>query len=39
MDFSAVRKGMKLFSFETRTDCDNLFEGVILQQELEKLNQ
>jgi len=39
MDFGAVRKGMKLFSFETlRTDCDNLFEGVILQQELDKLN-
>ncbi len=30
---------MKLFSFESlRTDCDNFFEGVIVGQELEKLN-
>jgi hypothetical protein len=39
MDFSLIRKDMKLFSFETlRTDCDNFFEGVIIQQELDKLN-
>jgi len=30
---------MKMFNFEAlRTDCDNLFEGVIVQQELDKLN-
>ncbi|MDP3041731.1 MAG: hypothetical protein Q8N62_03235 [Candidatus Omnitrophota bacterium] len=39
MDFSVIRKDMKLFRFETlRTDCDNFFEGVIIQQELAKLN-
>ena len=39
MDFNAIRKDMKMFSFETlRTDCDNFFEGVIIQQELIKLN-
>ena len=39
MDFSEFRKNIKLLSFETlRTDCDNFFEGVIIQQELEKLN-
>lgn len=39
MDFSGLRKNMKLLSFETlRTDCDNFFEGVIIQQELNKLN-
>lgn len=39
MDFSAVRNGLKLFSFETlRADCDNFFEGVIIRQELDKLN-
>lgn len=39
MDFSVIRKDMKLFSFETlRTDCDNFFEGVIVGQELDKLN-
>jgi hypothetical protein len=40
MDFSAIRKDMKLFSFEAlRTDCDNFFEGVIIQEELDKLNK
>lgn len=39
MDFSKVRSDMKNLSFESlRTDCDNFFEGVIVQQELEKLN-
>ena len=39
MDFSAIRKDMKMFSFEAlRTDCDNFFEGVIVGQELDKLN-
>jgi hypothetical protein len=39
MDFNAIRKDMKMFSFESlRTDCDNFFEGVIIQQELDKLN-
>lgn len=39
MDFDAIRKDMKGFSFETlRTDCDNLFEGVIFQQEIDKLS-
>jgi len=39
VDFSLIRKNMKMFSFETlRTDCDNFFEGVIVQQELDKLN-
>ncbi|MFH1190801.1 MAG: hypothetical protein V1670_01210 [Candidatus Omnitrophota bacterium] len=40
MDFSAIRKGMKMFSFEVlRTDCDNFFEGVIIRRELVKLNK
>ncbi|MCX5699655.1 MAG: hypothetical protein NTX01_08325 [Candidatus Omnitrophica bacterium] len=39
MDFNTIRKDMKMFSFEAlRTDCDNFFEGVIIQQELDKLN-
>ena len=39
MDFSSIRKDIKMLSFEAlRTDCDNLFEGVIIQQEMEKLN-
>ncbi|MCX5694403.1 MAG: hypothetical protein NT014_04665 [Candidatus Omnitrophica bacterium] len=39
MDFNLIRKDMNSFSFETlRTDCDNFFEGVIIQQELDKLN-
>ena len=38
MDFSLIRKDMKMFSFEVlRTDCDNFFEGVIIQQEIDKL--
>ncbi|MBU1924033.1 MAG: hypothetical protein KJ710_07265 [Candidatus Omnitrophica bacterium] len=38
MDFNSLRKHMKLFNFEAlRTDCDNFFEGVIFQQELDKL--
>jgi hypothetical protein len=39
VDFSVVRKDMKMFNFETlRTDCDNFFEGVLIGQEAEKLN-
>jgi len=39
MDFNVIRKDMQSFSFETlRHDCDNFFEGVVVQQELEKLN-
>lgn len=39
MDFDAIRRDMRLFNFkELRTDCDNFFEGVIIQQELLKLN-
>jgi hypothetical protein len=39
MDFSLIRKDIKQFSFESlRHDCDNFFEGVIVQQELDKLN-
>ncbi|MDO8488710.1 MAG: hypothetical protein Q7S42_01160 [Candidatus Omnitrophota bacterium] len=39
MEFDAVRKDLKTLTFETlRTDCDNFFEGVIIQQELDKLN-
>lgn len=39
MDFNSLRKDMKRFNFEAlRTDCDNLFEGVIFQQELDKLS-
>lgn len=39
MDFSSIRKDIKMLSFEAlRTDCDNFFEGVIIQQEIEKLN-
>ncbi len=39
MDFSLIRKDMKMFSFEAlRTDCDNFFEGVIVGEELKKLN-
>lgn len=38
MDFNAIRKDMKAFGFETlRNDCDNFFEGVIFQQEIDKL--
>ncbi|MDD5561975.1 MAG: hypothetical protein PHT50_07635 [Candidatus Omnitrophica bacterium] len=40
MDFSSLRKNIKTFNFEAlRTDCDNFFEGVIIQQELDKLNK
>jgi hypothetical protein len=39
MDFSSLRKDVKAFNFEAlRADCDNFFEGVIAQQELEKLS-
>lgn len=39
MDFSELRKNMKQLNFEAlRTDCDNFFEGVVFQQELDKLN-
>ena len=39
MDFNAIRKDMKMFNFEAlRTDCDNFFEAVIIQQELDKLS-
>jgi len=39
MEFNRIRQDMKMFSFETlRTDCDNFFEGVVIQQELEKLS-
>jgi hypothetical protein len=39
MEFNAIRKEMKSFTFEVlRTDCDNLFEGVIIKEELDKLN-
>ena len=39
MDFDGLRKDMKRFNFEAlRTDCDNFFEGVIIQQELDKLH-
>jgi len=39
MDFCSIRKNMKVFNFEAlRTDCDNFFEGVIIQQEIDKLN-
>lgn len=39
MDFSSLRRNMKQFNFEDlRTDCDNFFEGVVIRQELEKLN-
>jgi hypothetical protein len=39
MDFGIIRKDMKMFNFEAlRTDCDNFFEGVIVGQEVQKLN-
>jgi len=39
MDFSIIRNDMKRFSFEVlRTDCDNFFEAVVIQKELDKLN-
>lgn len=39
MDFNRIRKDLKELSFEAlRTDCDNFFEGVIIQQEIDKLN-
>ncbi|MDD5097683.1 MAG: hypothetical protein PHU59_04290 [Candidatus Omnitrophica bacterium] len=39
MDFNAIRKDIKALNFDTlRTDCDNFFEGVIIKDELEKLN-
>lgn len=39
MDFSAIKKDIKGLSFDAlRVDCDNLFEGVVVKKELEKLN-
>ena len=39
MDFDAIRKEMKSLSFDVlRTDCDNFFEGVLIKDELKKLN-
>ncbi|MFA4853897.1 MAG: hypothetical protein WC616_00920 [Candidatus Omnitrophota bacterium] len=39
MDFSAIKKDIKSLSFDClRTDGDNLFEGVVVKKELEKLN-
>jgi len=39
MDFKLIRNDMKMFNFEVlRTDCDNFFEGVVIGQEIEKLN-
>lgn len=39
MEFDAVRQDLKSLSFETlRTDCDNFFEGVIIRDQLDKLN-
>lgn len=39
MDFSSVRDNIRTLSFEVlRTDCDNFFEAVIINQEIEKLN-
>jgi len=39
MDFNVIREYMKALSFEAlRTDCDNFFEGVIIKQEIDKLN-
>jgi hypothetical protein len=38
MDFDGIRKDLKMFNFEAlRTDCDNFFEAVIVQQEMDKL--
>ncbi|MDD5116815.1 MAG: hypothetical protein PHW98_07165 [Candidatus Omnitrophica bacterium] len=39
MDFDSLKKDVKQFNFEAlRADCDNFFEGVIVQQEIEKLH-
>jgi hypothetical protein len=39
MDFGSLKRNVKQFNFEDlRTDCDNFFEGVIIQQELAKLH-
>ncbi|MCG2714518.1 MAG: hypothetical protein L6308_06760 [Candidatus Omnitrophica bacterium] len=39
MDFNAIRKDIKALNFDSlRTDCDNFFEGVIIKDELGKLN-
>ena len=39
VDFNVIRKDMQMFNFEVlRIDCDNFFEGVIVGQELDKLN-
>ncbi|MFA6358526.1 MAG: hypothetical protein WCY09_07725 [Candidatus Omnitrophota bacterium] len=39
MDFSSIRKDIKLLNFEDlRTDCDNFFEGVVIKQEIGNLN-
>jgi len=39
MDFSAIKKDIKALTFDSlRTDCDNFFEGVIVKNELDKLN-
>ena len=39
MEFSAIRKDIKALNFDSlRTDCDNFFEGVVIKDELRKLN-
>ena len=39
MEFSEIKAEVKSVNFEAlRTDCDNFFEGVIIKEELGKLN-
>jgi hypothetical protein len=40
MDFDALKKNVKLLNFEVlRTDCDNIFEAVVFEREVQKLTQ
>jgi hypothetical protein len=40
MEFNEIKDNVKLLDFEAlRTDCDNYFEGVIVKDELQKLNE
>lgn len=39
MDFNLIRKDVRSLKFDAlRTDCDNFFEGVIMKEEIAKLN-
>lgn len=40
MEFNSIKEEVKKIAFESlRTDCDNYFEGVLLKEEISKLNE